>query len=239
MDIEKTVNKWFDETDTQMHQKIKGFTSIDGLCACVLQVAKNYSNAIFLLLRNKRELPAKALLRVLCELMVKLSWCLTVPDEQTKNEEETVKEKIQRWEKYTLCNNIRILEKFKDVALGDDKKKIQDSIDKLKTKQLFSNEKIKEIPKLLDIIGQLPGLFANEVYPLHYLQFNNAIHLDVTSLVDSYLNTDEFSSQHISKGASLKKYCIAHAFHINSLILLNYDCVTTKIENEYHKTMNS
>jgi len=239
MEIEKTVNKWFDETDAQMHQKIKDFTSIDGLCTCVLRAAKDYCNTIFLLLRKERKLPAKALLRVLCELMVKLSWCLTVPYKQNEDEEETVKEKIRRWEKYTLCNNIRILEKFREVTSGDDKKKIQDSIDKLKTEQLFSDKGTKEMPKFLDLIKQLPDLFKNEVYPLLYLQFNNAIHLDVTSLVDLYLNQDKMRDRHMSRAANLTECCIAHAFHINSLIRLNYKCETEEIKIEYHKIMNN
>lgn len=239
MEIDKTINKWFEETDAQMHQKIKDFTPIDGLCSCVLRTAKNYCNAIFLLLRKEHELPAKALLRVLCELMVKLSWCLTVPDKQNENEEEIVKEKIRRWEKYTLCNNVRILEKFNQIASGDDKRKIQDSIDKLKNQPLFSNETIKEIPKFVDLIKQLPDLFKSEVYTLLYLQFNNAIHLDVTSLVDSYLNQNKIRQQHVSRSANLRKYCIAHAFHINSLIRLNYKCESEEIKTEYHKIMNS
>lgn len=222
-----------------MHQKINGFTSIDGLCACVLQAAKNYSNAIFLLLRKKRELPAKALLRVLCELMVKLSWCLTVPDKQTENKDETVKEKIRRWEKYTLCNNIRILEKFKDVTFENDKKKIQNSIDRLKTEQLFSNKRIKEMPKFIDLIKGLPDLFKNEVYPLLYLQFNNAIHLDVTSLVDSVVKQGKNYTQYHFDIENLTKYCAAHAFHINGLVRKNYDWSTDEIEKEYHEIMKS
>ena len=235
MEIDKAINKWFDETDSQMHQKINDFTSVDGLCASVLRAAKDYCNVIFLLLREERKLPAKALLRVLCELMVKLSWCLTVPDKQNENEEEIVKDKIRRWEKYTLCNNVQILEKFNQIASGDDKRKIQDSIDKLKNEPLFSNKTIKEMPKFVGLIKQLPDLFKSEVYTLLYLQFNNAIHLDVTSLIDFYLNQNNIREQHVSRIAN----CIAHAFHINSLIRLNYKCETQEIKTEYHKIMNS
>jgi len=237
--ITKTINKWFEETDAQMHQKIKDFTSIDGLCACVLRAAMDYCNAIFLLLRKERELPAKALLRVLCELMVKLSWCLTVPDKQNENEQETVKEKIRRWEKYTLCNNIRILEKFKEVTSGDDKKKIQDSIDNLKIEQLFSDKRIKEMLKFLDLVKQLPDLFKNEVYPLLYLQFNNAVHLDVTSLVDSVLKQGKNGMQYDSDVKDLAKYNVAHAFHITCLIRKNYGWRTDEIEKEYREIMRS
>jgi len=76
--VEETINKWFVETNRLMQSNVNvdNFGPIDGLCVCVLQSANDYCNASLLLLNKKHERPAKALLRVLCELSVKLIWCL-------------------------------------------------------------------------------------------------------------------------------------------------------------------
>ncbi len=77
MRIEELVNKWFDETFEKFQQEVCPSTEND-LLAGVLFVSKKYVRAVLSLLAQKHALPSKALLRVLCELFVKLFWCLNV-----------------------------------------------------------------------------------------------------------------------------------------------------------------
>jgi len=178
-------------------------------------------------------MPAKALLRCLCELSVKLNWCLSVPDNISNGkDDQIVKDKIRRWEKDTLCNNIEALEKFRNAVDEATNQKIKQEIEKLKLEPLFNNEKIKRLPRFRDITDQLPDIFRNEVYPLLYLQFNNAIHLDVTSLVDTY----KVKNQKEPKAdlRILFEYCVTHALHINTVIRMNYGIDVSAVRQEFN-----
>ncbi len=178
-------------------------------------------------------MPAKALLRCLCELSVKLNWCLSVPDNiYDDKDDQIVKDKIRRWEKDTLCNNIEALEKFRNVADEATNQKINQEIEKLKREPLFDNERIKRLPKFRDIADQLPNIFKNEVYPLLYLQFNNAIHLDVTSLVDTYKTKNKKEPK--ADLRILFEYCVTHALHINAVIRMNYGIDISAVKQEFH-----
>jgi hypothetical protein len=80
-------------------------------------------------------------------------------------------------------------------------------------------------------------MFKNEVYPLLYLQFNNAVHLDVTSLVDDYMSKSGTRPENDS--TTLTEYCVAHAFHVNSSIRMNYKIAVSAIKQEYHDVMDN
>jgi len=239
MEIDETINKWFRETDTMIRNKIKDFGSIDGLCMAVLHSAKDYCCAVLFLLRNGHEMPAKALLRCLCELFVKLNWCLAVSDDiDDKNADIVVERKIRRWEKDTLCRNVEALEKFRDATDKADRQVIEKAISKLRDKPLFSDPTVKRLPNFTtNMIGQLPGIFKNGVYPILYLQFNNAVHLDVTSLVDAYIakNVKEYGND----SKVFFEYCAAHALYINSTIRMNYGIDVSAIKQEYHNVINT
>ncbi len=90
MNIDEKITKWFNETDALMRSKIdiNKFSPIDGLCVAVLHSARDYCSAVLLLLQNKHPTPAKALLRCLFELSMKLTWCLTLPANTCDEEAE-------------------------------------------------------------------------------------------------------------------------------------------------------
>jgi len=234
MEIEETINKWFEETNCLMQNRINNANSIDGLCECVLQGSKNYCNAILLLLDKGHEMPAKALLRVLYELFAKVAWCLRVPDDVTDDENILVKEKIRRWEKHTLLNNIKILEKFERAGHN---KNIGRLMSTLKSEDLYLKANIKCMPDLFEITKQLPEPFTKKAYPFLYLQFNNSVHLDTTSLVKSFSQKSNKTAQDTL--AELYEYCTNHAFYINSIIRLQYDDNTVQITKEYKEIVNT
>jgi len=240
MEIDETINKWFQETEDQISAKIdkNKFRPLDGLCIAVHKAARDYCNAIFCLTGKNHLLPAKALLRCLCELSVKLSWCLIVPDGLSAEEEsKVVEQKIKRWEKDTLCEKIKILKKFKEAATTASDSKLEEEINsemrKMKQEPLFGNNEVKRMPNFFDIIKEMPKIFKAGVYPLLYLQFNNAVHLDVTSLVGFYTGEDKINKD------NLIRYCVDHAFHINSVIRMNYDIDVSSLKYECHQIQNS
>ncbi|MGB2865158.1 MAG: DUF5677 domain-containing protein [Sedimentisphaerales bacterium] len=233
MEINETIDKWFNETNKLIQNEIEDLNSIDGLCQAALNSSNDFCCSIILLLRSGHIMPAKALLRCLCELLIKLCWCLSVSDNiSDAKDDHIVKAKIQRWEKDTLCNNIKILEKFSDVVDEITSKKFKKEIAKLKQEPLFSNGKIKRLPALKDIAGQLPEIFKNEVYPRFYIKFNNAIHLDVTSLVDTYKTKNKKISKNVFN--DLIEDCMTLALQINAVIRMNYEIDISSIKQEFH-----
>ncbi len=240
MEINETINRWFQETEDKLSTRIdkNKFRPLDGLCVAVHKAARDYCNAIFHLVEKNHLLPAEALLRCLCELFVKLSWCLGVTDGPfTEEESEVVEQKIKQWEKDTLCRNIKNLKKFKEAAAAVSDKNLEEEIDsgirKLKQEPLLGNNEVKRMPKFFDVIKEMPKIFETEVYPLLYLQFNNAVHMDVTSLVGFYTGEDKNNKD------DLIRYCVGHAFHINSVICMNYDIDINSLEDEYRRIENS
>lgn len=238
MSIDEIMMKWFDETDTLIRNKIDNFSSIDGLCQTVLHSARDYCCAVSFLLQGEHVMPAQALLRCLCELSMKLFWCLRVPDGTNDKDAETVvKQKICRWEKDTLCRNVKILEEFQDAADRSVGQEIGKAMEDLKRVPLFSDKTVKQLPPFKDLVGQLPSLFRSEVYPLLYLRFNSAVHPDVTSLVDNYIAKN--SGQSGFDPTTLIPYCLAHAFHINGAIRRNYKINISDIKQEYQAVMKT
>jgi len=237
MSIDKIMMKWFDETDNLINAEINNFESIDGLCIAVLHNAKDYCCAISTLLQCGHIMPAKALLRCICELSMKLFWCLNVPDDTNDQDANAlVERKIHQWEKDTLCRNVKTLEEFRDAADGSDKQEIAEGIDNLKSKPLFSDESVKKLPPFKNLIDFLPTPVKKEVYPLLYLQFNNAVHLDVTSLFNGY---KEKKGEQARYNPDILKYCLAHALHINGAIRKNYKIDVSDIKQEYHAVMKT
>jgi hypothetical protein len=82
----------------------------------------------------------------------------------------------------------------------------------------------------VQIFEALPEPFRNEMYPVLYVRFNDAVHIDLKSMVSIYRNRQEESDE-------LERYCAAYAFNINSLVRLSYDLSIDEIKGEYRKIM--
>ncbi len=239
MQIETILNNWFEETRSLIRDKIVDFNSIDGLCESCLLSAREYCCAVLHLLRDEYEMPAKALLRCLCELSMKLFWCLRVPDgTDDKGADAIVKRRIRCWEKDTLCGNVEILEAFRDAANGAVRAEIEKALKNLRGEPLFSDMSVKQLPPFKNLVAQLPDICKDEVYPLLYLQFNNAVHLDVTSLVENYMPKVAGQSGHDSS-KNLEHYCVINAFHINGVIRRNYGIDIGDIKQEFYSIRDS
>ena len=78
MKIDETINKWFEQTFEKFQKEVRPQTENDLVLTGVLFASRKYVRAVLSLLSQKHALPAKALLRCLCELYVKIFWCLNV-----------------------------------------------------------------------------------------------------------------------------------------------------------------
>lgn len=189
----------------------------NAMCMTVLDGAECYCNAILILLNKNYVFPAKALMRCLCELTVKLMWCLQCPDGTDEEQDrKTVDEKIRRWEKSTLAQNIKVWEEWKKVDPQNNK--IDDQIKELKKKK--DNIDVKEMPCYAQLLKELPYIFRREISLELYMNFNKAVHLDANSLGDICLqnNKTNVNNSDISR---LKDCCLLLAKNITGVIAIN------------------
>jgi hypothetical protein len=231
MNVKDTITNWFDETDTLIQNKISDSSSIDSLCKGVLRSGKDYCCAVLLLLRSGHSMPAKALLRCLFELWTKLYWCRIFSSGiNNKDAEASIKSKIQCWEKDTLCQNVSILEQFRDAADGPDKQEIEKEENKWKEKPLFFDSAVKRLPPFKNMVGQLPNIFRKALYGRFYLQFNNAVHLDIASMT---------GGQVVYDSTDITKYCVTFALYITCVVRKHYNVCVSTIQQECDTIMKN
>ncbi len=179
-DAERFVEEWFNDTVNRFTSEVKSDNPVDHLCITSLTVSITYVRAIIFLLSNGIRMPAKALLRALFELGAKLAWCLGCPD-KSSDPDKLVEEKIRRWSKSSLKKSVKILNDF-------EKFWPQDAIPKLKTRRKDFDELLKglddvqELPPFKQLVNQLPSEVVLELYVRFYSKFNDAVHLDISSL---------------------------------------------------------
>jgi len=234
MEIEKTVNKWFDDTAAQMKTHFKTDSQIDMLCASALKVGKNYCNAVLLLLKNGHKMPAKALLRILCELTAKLTWCLWVSDKK-EEADDIVYEKFQRWQKATLVENKKMLESLREAMPDDQKPQLDNNIETLEKRA--KDIEFDAMPKVIAIFKELPKNWKTDIYPVCYKQFNNAVHLDMQSmgeLIEKNENKIFCLGDSKDNIDDLAGYCLDWTYHINYFIRMHYDWSIGQMEKEYN-----
>lgn len=186
------------------------------MCTIVLDGAECYCNAIFLLLNENYVFPARALMRCLCELAVKLMWCLQCPDDMDKKKsKKTVDEKIRRWEKSTLVQNIKVLKEYKQV--NPQGNSIDNQIKDLKKEK--DTMGVKEMPPYKQLLKNLPSDFCKISTKL-YQDLNKAVHLDVNSLGKICLHNNKINVNN-SDISELKDSCFLLAKIITGVIDIN------------------
>ncbi len=188
----------------------------NAMCITVLDGAEHYCNAILLLLNKNYVFPAKALMRCLCELTVKLMWCLKCPDDTDEEQDKkTVDEKIRCWEKSTLARNIQVLKECKKVDPQNNK--IDDQIKELEKKK--DNMSAEEMPCYGRLLEKLPSELRDISLNL-YKCGNKAIHLDANSLAKIYSHNHK-TNVNDSDISRLKVWCLLLAKNITRVIEIN------------------
>jgi len=189
----------------------------NAMCIVVLNGAECYCNAILILLSKNYVFPAKALMRCLWELTVKLMWCLQCPDDTDEEQDrKMVDEKIHRWEKSTLTQNIKVLEEWKQVDPHNNK--IDEQIKELEKKKDKIN--VKEMPNYPQLLNRLPHDFRCKISLEIYKDYNKAVHLDANSLVKIYSNNNKVNVKN-KDIIRLKEFCFLLAKLITKVIAIN------------------
>ncbi len=241
MRIDKTIDKWFREIAEKMSSTPKEDKPIYDLCSSVLPLAHNYCDATLLLLDSNKNLPAMALLRILSELTFRLIWCLSTYN----NPQEDVDIRIKRWLKESYKQRKRNLKKLLPSAGAGENKNIKKEID-------FLQKEIDAIPYKFagDLYNSLDELtiqtpdgkakslsWKDDLYPILYTQFNQAIHPDLLvlgRLIKQNENIRIFSGDFNDIDiVELKIYCMSCAFNIISYIRIIYDLDYQNVKTEY------
>ena len=178
------VNKWFENTIGKASTR----PILDECIVATFVFAKKYTLALFTLLENDHILPAKAIIRILAELFIKLAYCIDVENENSNDEE--IINKIKRWGYHSEKERLKGLQKC---LRASDEKEEQECIRKyIKEKEDFLKQFPQSIvndrfPRTIDlfnkeIIKGINSINGHLLYIYNYLQYNNAIHLDMYSI---------------------------------------------------------
>ena len=146
-------------------------------------------------------------------------WCLQCPDDTDEAKDGIiVDEKVHRWKKSTLEQNINVLKEWKHV--NPENNKTDDLIKELENKK--DNIKVKEMPKYQQLLDKLPDDFRRKISLKLYKDFNKAVHLDINSLGELSLYNKRINDKNkdISR---LKDFCFLLAKSITGVIAINYD----------------
>ena len=171
---------WVNDTISLFEKEVSTDSVIGHLCITSLTVSLTYCMAIVSLLKIGIRMPSKALLRVLFELDAKLVWCMVMPDREIDPNDNIISERIERWAKSSLHQKVNILKRTVGCLSAENRTEAE--------KRLHESEKrmnkleCKEMPNLIQLLGQLTEVWNKQLYTQCYLQFNDAVHLDINSL---------------------------------------------------------
>jgi len=235
MEIHQTISKWHEETQKEIEGRIGSDVideaEINKLCLCVIRTSSQYCAAAIQLLNSGFEYPAKALMRCLGELNIKLTWCLVGCENGKSSTSEAVNKRFQRWRKAACSKGIQLLEDAEVVIRPEDKEDHERTLSDTKQHHKELKE-VKNMPDLKELFRQLGELFYEKIRPTFYSAFNDAVHLDPASMYAIYASLPQGRDV-------LKTYCIAFAYNINSLIRLRYELNGQQIKEEYDQLMKS
>lgn len=231
---EKFIKKWFNDTISRFETEIKSDRPVDHLCVTTLTVSVKYCEAILILLSKDCRMPAKALLRVIFELASKLAWCLRVPDEKVDASDEIVGEQIRRWSKSTAIQKIKILKGFKECIPDNEAGRVDNLLKRWE--KLQESLECKNMPNFVNMVKELPSSWATELYTRCYLKFNDAVHLDVSSLGDRVEEDgNKFSVGYDSREdiRDLVQYCAVFEKMVFYLVRKHYEWDTVNMQNDF------
>lgn len=228
--IETTTNKWFEETASNVNDKVNSDTPVDNLLSGIVPVAYNYCNAVFVLSNANRKLPAMALLRILGELALRTIWCM-YKDNPRKESPDV---RILRWLKTTNDDEIKLLKKVLPSANSEDATNIQHTIDLLQG-EIDKNPHLFVGP-FYNSLDELPSPYKKDIYPILYGTFNRAIHPNLKlfgDLVRQEGNKRTFLPDLDVDVQALKIYSMTAAFKILAIVRLHYEWDYKGMKSEY------
>jgi len=236
--IAETVNQWFDETFAQVQKNVTQIRELDMLLVGSLNCARKYCNAILIVLGNDHRMPAAALLRILCELHVKMLWCLQARDGMKEEGKDTIHHRFRRWDYQRVISHTKMLKNIGCGSSGDYKKEIDRVLERGDDQiAKYKSQGVRCMPDTAGLFKSLSGeLGGDEVYPKIYQNFSAAVHIDMRLLRDMVQNSGNqircFADPPAYETNKLLLYCVSMGCDINGFIREHYgwDCANMRQE---------
>jgi len=229
MEIEETINKWFDETLSKLYQGGLPKNKIDEMILASVPIIENYLNIVLVILEKGVRLPAMALLRISGEFIAKIIYCL-----KGNMQGLSVGERIESWEKTSFIKRKKFYENIKGRYSGNNLKKIHKWIDE--TENEINKISINALPETKIIFEEVFG----EKHPIGregmYLQYLGAVHLDLETVAKT-IKKDKTSTEYMGdvedRIKDLKFECLTHCYTFFREIYNYYKLDFQEIGNKY------
>jgi hypothetical protein len=227
------VKRWFHNTISLIEQEVHPGGAADMVCVTAMAVSGNYSKSIYDLLRLNHHMPVKALLRVVCELSSKLAWCMITPKSRGKDKASAIEKKIVQWEKNSLYKKLNIMEEFRYIVSEEKRSQLEESI--TATKKKIKSIPGAQMPRTIEIFYKLSKTWRSSIYTRGYLQFNDAVHIDLGTLaskIDKNGNRIDIKSDTAEELTELSGYCAAFMYQIYFIVRSHFGWDTKQISDE-------
>ncbi len=229
------IKRWLVDTTTTIEQNVHPEAPADMLCITAIAISGNYCRAIFDLLRLNHHMPVKALLRVLCELSSKLAWTLVTPKDRGKNKDNAVEKKILQWEKSSLSKKLNIMEEFRYIVPEQQRGQLENNIED--TKRRIRKIHCTPMPRTIEIFYKLSKSWRAGIYTRGYLQFNDAVHIDLGTLAAAISKEGDRININIDTAEDLSQlsgYCVSFMYQIIYLVRSNFGLDTKMLSDDLH-----
>lgn len=229
------IKRWFHDTISLIEDHVHPEGASDMLCVTAMAISSNYSKAIIDLLRLNHHMPVKALLRVLCELSSKLAWCMITPKNRGKDKKNALEKKILQWEKNSLYKKLNIMEEFRYIVSEEKRQQLEDAISD--TKRRIKKIPGTQMPRTIEIFYKLSKTWRGSIYTRGYLQFNDAVHIDLGTLASTIdkdghqININFDTSESLTE---LSGYCVSFMYQILFIVRSHFGWDTKHISDELH-----
>lgn len=177
MQIEKAINKWFENTQKLITEvSLTDKSNSLSFCAVAVLVMKRYCCATALLLDKGFKLPAMALMRCISDFFIKFLWSIDT------NDENEIRNRLQRWDKTADAKKLKLYQsllKLEGVLSKEDFEKAKES--KEKVERNYNSNTAKKMPNVTGengLFGSTSNIFGGDVSAVLYSQFCSAVHID-------------------------------------------------------------
>lgn len=246
MEVDRILDKWFDETFAMYQEKVHPPRGVDLLMMGVLRYSRHYSITTFLLLKQEVKLSTMVLLRVYLELYVRLRWCLINNPKSQKNHQDEVYDRFKRWDYKRLLEHKNRLNKLLEITNDDSRSKIceaqknaDDCIEE------YKRQKVKCIPDVWQILKELSETEEFQespeeilkIYPNLYQRFNQAIHPNTDFIRKMVINTGNayVCNCDVNEDIQELKLCLlSMSCDINRMIRDFYGWDSAEMQKEYN-----
>ncbi len=167
------IIKWYDQTHITMTVARKPPSPLNSEIMGILLAARKQTEGALTTLANRNILSTHALLRILFEIYIVLTWALNAPANDEKTKRNEVYKRFSKWDYKRLKKDKALLEDLPQTqeiesAIG----KINSGIEKLQKKG------IKELPNVKQLYDDVFGSESAEMYAKSYRTYSQAVHLN-------------------------------------------------------------